>query len=53
MLIEVAALVGHGVPWDVAMSMPRVRRMAFLVAFGELAGGRYDWSTQQWEYPDG
>ncbi|WP_153472512.1 hypothetical protein [Komagataeibacter medellinensis] len=53
MVIEVAALVANGVPWNVAMDMPRVRRMAFLVAFGELAGGRYDWNARQWEDPDG
>lgn len=48
MLKEAAALIKHGVPWDVAMNMSRGTRWAFLVIFGELNGNRFNWDAMQW-----
>jgi hypothetical protein len=41
-------LVKHGVPFDLAFSMPRWRAMAFAVAIGEGDGGQFDWSSMKW-----
>lgn len=35
----------RGVPYDVAMHMSPARRLAFLVNFGELDGGKFDWHS--------
>jgi hypothetical protein len=45
-------LVKHGVPWDVAWKMSPTRRLAYVVAFGEIDGGRFDWSTKTWSDPN-
>ena len=39
----------NGVPYDVAARMSPVRRMAFIVAFGELKGHSFDWDHMRWK----
>ncbi|MBY4639772.1 hypothetical protein K6L44_07150 [Gluconacetobacter entanii] len=48
-MVEVAALVSGGVPWDVAMNMKRSHRIAFIVLLGEARGGEFDWFTMSWK----
>lgn len=48
MMREAAALIKHGVPWDVAMAMKRSSRWAFLVMFGELNGDQFNWEAMAW-----
>jgi len=36
------------VPFDVAFSLPDDERQAWVVAFGTLEGGTYDWTTRSW-----
>ena len=42
-------LVKNGVPYDVAMRLSPTRRVAYVVAIGELAGGAFDWRTMSWK----
>lgn len=46
---EVCRLVSYGVPWDVAWRMSPARRLGFIVAFGENAGGQWDWAALRWK----
>lgn len=48
-MIECLYLVKNGVPFDIAFSLPKAWRRAFVVALGEMAGGRYDWDSLGWE----
>lgn len=41
-------LVQHGVPFDVAFSLPSGERSAFVIALGELNGHRFDWDRLEW-----
>jgi len=41
--------VKNGVPFDIAFSLPAIDRRAFVVAFGEMRGARYDWAALTWE----
>jgi hypothetical protein len=36
------------VPFDVAFSLEKHERLAWIVIFGTLAGQRFDWSTETW-----
>ena len=45
-------LVSKGVPYDVAMRLSPARRLAFVVTFGELDGGAYDWKRGAWKDVD-
>ncbi|WP_298291417.1 hypothetical protein [Thiomonas sp.] len=45
-------LAARGVPWDVATSLPPAELMGYCVAAGELEGGRFNWSTLEWESPN-
>ena len=49
MLRQVVLLVQNGVPYDVAMKMSATRRLAMIVAIGELKGGRWNWNTMAWD----
>lgn len=56
MIVDCCFLLKHGVPWDQVFGrrdrpLTRVQRMAFVVAMGELEGGRYNWQTGSWEKP--
>ncbi len=51
MLKEILKLVGAGVPYDVALNWTPARRLAALVAVGELAGGVFDWNRLAWNDP--
>jgi hypothetical protein len=42
-------LVKHGVPWDVAFSLPRPDALGMVVAMGELDGGNFLWDAMKWE----
>jgi hypothetical protein len=42
-------IVKNGVPWDVALGLDSIERMAFVVIFGGFEGGEFDWSSQQWK----
>jgi hypothetical protein len=37
------------VPFDVAFSLPPDERTAWVVVFGTMDGGRFDFATQCWE----
>jgi hypothetical protein len=51
-LRQMVILLQNGVPYDVIMKMSDVRRVAMVVAIGELKGGRYNWETSAWEKPE-
>lgn len=42
-------LTEYGVPWDVAWGMSPVRRLACLIAGGEMRGGTYLWDRDEWQ----
>lgn len=42
-------LVKAGVPPDYAAQLNQVRRIALLIVFGEVEGGRFNWSDFSWE----
>lgn len=44
-------LVKNGVPYDVAFSLPAEERVAYMIIFGELEGGKFDWARMDWEKP--
>lgn len=37
-----------GVPFDVAFSLPEAQRTAFVIKFGELNGGTFNFNTMDW-----
>jgi hypothetical protein len=37
------------VPFDVAFSLPADERLAWVVVFGTLDGGEYDWQALRWK----
>ncbi|GGH14874.1 hypothetical protein GCM10007036_14470 [Alsobacter metallidurans] len=39
----------NGVPFDVAFSMEPAMRLAACIAFGEMDGGKWNWSRMAWE----
>ncbi len=41
-------LVRNGVPFDVAFTLARGERLAWVVAIGTLAGGYFDWNSLTW-----
>jgi hypothetical protein len=45
--------VKHGVPFDIAFSLPDDERTAWVVVLGELDGSRYDFATRTWSGPAG
>lgn len=45
---EIMYLLDGGVPWEVATRITPTRRLAMVVARGELRGGTYDWATLRW-----
>ena len=51
MVREVMRLLGYGVPWDAAWAMSPARRLAFIVAAGEINGGEFDWRAKRWKEP--
>ena len=48
-LIDCLYLVKHGVPYEIAFSLPSDERMAYVIAFGTLAGHTFNWSTFGWD----
>jgi hypothetical protein len=46
-------LVKNGVPYDVAFALPVEDVAAYGILFGEMEGGKFDWSTWQWAKKDG
>ncbi len=41
----------NGVPFDIAFSLSKSDRLAFMVAIGELdRSQRYDWQAMGWEH---
>ncbi len=49
---DALSLVKHGVPYEKAMTMSAARRLAHVVAFGELDGRTFDWHALRWERDD-
>jgi hypothetical protein len=41
-------LVRNGVPFDVAFSLDRRERLAWVVIFGTFDGGSFDWMSETW-----
>jgi hypothetical protein len=50
-LRECLALCKAGVPFDVAWSLDRMERLAWVVAVGENEGCDFDWHSMTWEKP--
>jgi len=48
-LLDCLYLVRCGVPYDVAFTLEAAERMAYVVAFGQLAGLTFDWQRLRWE----
>ncbi len=48
MLREFLVLARNGVPWDEVCRMTPTRRLASVVAIGEMDGGEFDWSWLCW-----
>lgn len=46
---ECIALVKYGVPFDVAFSVSNDMRVAWLIIFGEIDGGEFDWGAITWK----
>ena len=42
-------LVRNGVPFDVAFSLPADERLAWVVVFGTLDGGEFDFVSMRWK----
>jgi hypothetical protein len=42
-----------GVPWDELRTWSRTRRLAAVVALGEIKGRYFNWHTMQWDDPQG
>jgi len=47
-LVDPLYLVRHGVPFDVAFSLPPGERLAWVVAVAELDGQNFDWAARKW-----
>jgi hypothetical protein len=43
--------VKHGVPFDIAFSLGPIDRLAWIIIFGELEGGRFDFEAMRWRDP--
>lgn len=41
-------LLRNGVPFDIAFSLPPEERLAWIVAFGQLDGERFDFTRMEW-----
>jgi hypothetical protein len=56
-LRECLALIKQGVPWKVVFGeelsgpLSNDERLAYLIMFGEMDGGTFNWSTGKWEKP--
>jgi len=37
------------VPWDVAHSLDAGKRLAYVIFYGELDGGIWDWDQMRWK----
>jgi hypothetical protein len=48
-LIDCLYLVRHGVPFDIAFSLPTVERMAYVIVIGTLEGYTFNWNAFAWE----
>lgn len=44
-------LVKNGIPYSVAMQMGADDLCAYMIAFGELEGGTFDWRLGAWRGP--
>ena len=42
------ALCSHGIPWEIATSMPDDTRRAWAIAVGIYEGGDFDFVGQKW-----
>ena len=38
----------NGVPFEVSFGLSATQRFAWVVAIGELKGGRFDWARMEW-----
>ena len=48
-LVDCLYLVGNGVPFDVAFSLPRGERRVWVIVMGTVLGQReYDWRAGEW-----
>jgi hypothetical protein len=47
------ALLTSGIDTELALSLDRPERLAFLVIIGEQSGaGTFNWSTKKWDKPN-
>jgi hypothetical protein len=42
-------LVKHGIPFDVAFSLPNDERVAWLIICREADGQNFDWNSLSWK----
>ena len=49
MLRDMLFLARNGVPWAEVKRMSAARRLACVVAVGELDGRGWDWHTMRWD----
>lgn len=42
----------HGVPFDVAEALDDATRLAYVITFGELKGGSWNWDNLEWRTAD-
>jgi len=48
-LSDALYLVSQGVPYEVAMRLPKRRRTAYVAIMGELSGQKWDWRNRRFE----
>jgi hypothetical protein len=46
--VDCLFLVRHGVPFDVAFSLPQADRAAWVVVMGRFEGLDYNWTDGSW-----
>ncbi len=51
MFRQILLLAGRGVPWSEIMSWSEARRLAAVVAIGEMQGREFDWGAGRWVDP--
>ena len=50
--MECLALVDRGLTFQEALQLDAEERAAFLIVFGKLKGGTFNWTAGEWERPD-
>ena len=43
--------LSNGVPYQEALKLSPIRRLAYVVALGEIRGNKFDWDNMRWKEP--